>query len=752
MTYHGVQIQHHPDDFLVLEDDGFLRELELARSEKEHPVSIKKQKGPAFVVLGAGAWHAREIQDVAGAEQVANFKAGVMSASKLTSALKDASKGPMDGRDGIGNQVYFVPPSLPKPAGFDARAKVAEIIKGRVQGLQDWLHNETDNINMPQAWAIPEITLGQENTFIRIESTGFHVIPGVAETKAQILLNARCNAKLDRIRGPPYNRTCCTDYGVKPTAQLMLVAAGLAYIAICLLCEIVDLCLGRRNHWKLFNMQTGAFILALLCCYYADRTQMVGKTQKIWRGYSNVFLLLSPAIVLGLATIRKSRSPRSESGPLAVDADQIFLSRDQTEEWKGWMQIYILAYHWCESWKSMWLFALVRLTVAAYLFQTGYNHTTYFLVKKDFSFQRVASVLLRLNLLTLGLAYFMESNWVYYYFSPLCSFWFLATYLIMWIGHRRLNDDTRLLFLKVAVCSILISLVISSNSMTRWWFSVFKTVFNIQWNPGAWNGRIQETMYVPYWGMLLAIANLRMKKSLPPYLRYTLASCGLVLVMAFVIKVMSGLKSNNQYSMYHPFIAVLPIFTFIAFRNISTFTRNYSSRAMIWVGRCSLELYILQGHLWVAADYTGVLIIPGLSTEATARGRIKSLIITIPIFLWISSQAATATGNLVKIILPNASSTSHPAVASKRHVEKDAIAQEDVDPLLEVADAIPLDGYHIGYKDYKDKKRSALSVLALPQFRVLILLLFLWALNLSFPRQSFTPVPDGFTPHRANNG
>lgn len=173
---------------------------------------------------------------------------------------------------------------------------------------------------------------------------------------------------------------------------------------------------------------------------------------------------------------------------------------------------------------------------------------------------------------------------------------------------------------------------------------------------------------------------------------------------------------------------------------------------MIWVGRCSLELYILQGHLWVAADYNGVLIIPGLSTEATARGRVKSLMIAVPIFLWISSQAATATGNLVKIILPNASSKSRPEAASKRRVEKDAITEEDVDPLLEVADAIPLDGYHIGYKDYKDKKRSTLSVLALPQVRVLILLLCLWALNLSFPRQSFTPVPDGFTPHRANNG
>jgi N-acetylneuraminate 9-O-acetyltransferase len=321
----------------------------------------------------------------------------------------------------------------------------------------------------------------------------------------------------------------------------------------------------------------------------------------------------------------------------------------------------------------------------------------------------------------------------------------------MWIGHRRLNDDTRLLFLKVAVCSVLVTLVLSSNGIARWSFSVLKSVFNIQWNSGAWNGRVQESMYVPYWGMLLAIANQRMKKGLPSYLRYSLASCGLVAVLTFVIGVMFGLKGNNQYSVYHPFIAVLPIVTFIAFRNISKTARNYSSRAMIWVGRCSLELYILQGHLWVAADYNGILIIPGLSGEPTARGRIKSLMITIPIFMWISSQAATATGNLVKIILPDASSAPRPAAASKRHVEKDVNDEEDIDPLLEVADAIPLDGYHIGYSDYKDKKRSTWTFFALPQVRTLILLLCFWGLNLSFPRQTFTPIPDGFTPHRAHN-
>ena len=82
------------------------------------------------------------------------------------------------------------------------------------------------------------------------------------------------------------------------------------------------------------------------------------------------------------------------------------LSRHQTEEWKGWMQIMILLYHYFGMSKVLRVYQIVRLLVSSYLFMTAFGHATYFITTNDFSFRRiVASVLLRTNLLNIILAF-----------------------------------------------------------------------------------------------------------------------------------------------------------------------------------------------------------------------------------------------------------------------------------------------------------------------------------------------------------
>jgi hypothetical protein len=92
--------------------------------------------------------------------------------------------------------------------------------------------------------------------------------------------------------------------------------------------------------------------------------------------------------------------------------------------------------------KVLWMYQLIRLMIASYLFMTGFGRALFFLQTNDFSLRRVAAVLMRLNMLSVILAFAMRIDYDFYYFPALSSFWFLVVYLAMrfsaWLKPRGL--------------------------------------------------------------------------------------------------------------------------------------------------------------------------------------------------------------------------------------------------------------------------------------------------------------------------
>lgn len=280
----------------------------------------------------------------------------------------------------------------------------------------------------------------------------------------------------------------------------------------------------------------------------------------------------------------------------------------------------------------------------------GYEKTLFYLTKGDFSFHHTASMLLRLNLLAWALTFIMDTDYMAYYLSPLISFWYIVVYVIMAAG-QRYNEDFRVLVAKIVGTGALISGVLHFTPLVSWSHFLVKLLFKAQFSEDVWEKHITANMYIVYVGMLVAVLS---KYASPSAIitehRIPLAVGSLVFSAICVHN--SRKTDEDGYLDFHAAMSCVPILWYVVLRNISSKARSYHSYAMAWAGRCYLELSNLQAHLYLASTAQGVLLVDGLSFgDATFIGRLGSLAITVPIFLWVSSAASEATKQLVELLL-----------------------------------------------------------------------------------------------------
>ncbi|CEF76025.1 unnamed protein product [Fusarium graminearum] len=734
LTYHGQMIQRISNVFLeshgdpLQEKGGFVTNLDLYADDKMNPPTIDDQEGPAILYVAGGLWFTNHkgnaTRHVPWDTRFDEYKARINQLSKFindNTPDQDPFTAPMDSRDGIGNQIFYGPPSGPCYQGDVPKSIISSARRAsEVIDIQNWLRDTEDERRIPVLWSIVGVTIGQNKTWIDPLSKAAHVIDQVAETRANIVLNLRCNAKLDRMRRSPHGGTCCTDYGVTQY-RIIIAVVGIVYLSACVVCEILDLT-SAKEAWSLLNMRIGSFVLVLLMCYFSDRTQMMAKSSKLWE--VDGFAILCAACLLPLlVTIRRTRPKSHQHLPSTEDEtsekllpenpeleenyqqDEPFLSRTQTEEWKGWMQCFVLIYQWTGADQGpISLYILFRLCIAAYMFQTGYGHAVYFITTSDFSLKRVVTTLLRLNAFSCALAYSMNMDYMFYYSAPLASFWFLVIYATMAIG-KQCNSDTQMVVAKVCISGVLV-FAMFVTPLPRWIFNLFEIIFNIQWSADQWIRYATLDMFIVYIGMVTAIVSQMGGTQIILRLRLMLGLAGVFATCYYFIK--GSTLSQSSYDSLHPYLSSIPILGYVALRNISVYNRNYHSKAMAWLGRHSLESSILQSHILLAADREGVLSIDGLFGDSTILGdRWRSLLIVVPIFLWTCYIARSATAYIIELLL--------------RETEDDDLNEPSFAYL----------------------KKLGISHISYPGLRLACILLTMWLVNLLTPTNQNVTLPPG---------
>lgn len=591
----------------------------------------------AMVFISYGLWYAQEMPGEEGPQKFAENLEGLFDALKDHTAERFGT-------------AMLSPVMQPYVAKLDDHRKKG-LTKARVDLLNKALNKQFSHSTVYVPNVFNDLTEYRPEYF---DWVGIHVTKELADLQADILYNIRCNNVIsDHF---PYANTCCLDY--KPPSGLYFLINAVLLFAIPAFIVVhyaLKLNSAPNPHANPLKVQLHAALFAmslgLAYCFLADRTQYFSKGNKNYLTSEFQFLSIV-SLIAGALSVTRSDDAKSTG----------FLNRHMTDEWKGWMQIAILIYHITGASKVLDIYKVIRVMVASYLFMTGYGHTAFFTGKGDFGLKRVLSVLCRINLLTVFLAYVMNTNYIFYYFSPLVTFWFG----IIWITFRILpefNASVKGSLVKTVISGVLVYLFVKMDGPMDAIFWVLKTFARIDWDLREWRFRVLLDIWAVHFGMVVSIfANNKaladLRESLAKF-RGLGAVFGLVLI-ALYWHLASSYTVKAEYNAHNNYLALLAIAGYILVRNGASFLMNRHSRVFGWFGKISLETFILQFHIWMAADTKGVLYILDMGLGGAtiaerdagyATNHILNFLLTTTIFLLVSEKIANASGTLTTLIV-----------------------------------------------------------------------------------------------------
>lgn len=316
------------------------------------------------------------------------------------------------------------------------------------------------------------------------------------------------------------------------------------------------------------------------------------------------------------ATFNSSARPVAE----ANDKTEI-LNRDQTEEWKGWMQFMFLLYHYYHAEE---VYNAIRIMITCYVWMTGFGNFSFFYLKADFGFIRVVQMLWRLNFLVLFLCLTQGTTYILYYICLLHSYYFFMVYITMRIGSDR-NHTKWWIRIKMAVLGLVIFLIWDCD------FGLFKILhypfFGEKPMQGATGGAMWEWYFrssLDHWstylGMIFAlnfpITSLFFRKLEAQTLCKEIFAKGLVgaALLAVFFWWVTGpfLHEKLEYNQTNAFFGFIPLVTYIYFRNLTPWLRNHTLELLHQIGKTTLETYLMQHHIWLTSDAKSLLtLVPG---------------------------------------------------------------------------------------------------------------------------------------------